>query len=229
MNISVPDRLADEVRLRDLPISAICQRALREEVSKVRAVDETVDIKVIPAGAGSNPDPHTWPDFTLDMPHLIYGRHSQYGDGWTLWYNVASGPGDNPDDYFIPGGPDDVLRALDSARRRLRLARDDAQAITVEIGEPAITVGFKGRWLIEPDANRTRTGQERHDAGAYWGVALTRRGRIAVVTAHRNELWPAALRDYDSLNDAVEAGLPADIAAEAAARLGGDFILWRDI
>jgi hypothetical protein len=35
MNISVPDDLAEQVRKRDLPISAICQRALREEISKL--------------------------------------------------------------------------------------------------------------------------------------------------------------------------------------------------
>jgi hypothetical protein len=35
MNISVPDELAEQVRERDLPISAICQRALREAVSRL--------------------------------------------------------------------------------------------------------------------------------------------------------------------------------------------------
>lgn len=35
MNISVPDDLAEEVRKRDLPVSAICQRALLEEINKV--------------------------------------------------------------------------------------------------------------------------------------------------------------------------------------------------
>lgn len=37
MNISVPDALAEEVREQNLPISAICQRALREEVNRVKA------------------------------------------------------------------------------------------------------------------------------------------------------------------------------------------------
>jgi hypothetical protein len=37
MNISVPDDLAQEVRERDLPISAICQQALREEANRARA------------------------------------------------------------------------------------------------------------------------------------------------------------------------------------------------
>jgi ATP-dependent Clp protease ATP-binding subunit ClpC len=39
MNISVPDDLAKEVRERNLPISAICQRALAMEVGKLRAVE----------------------------------------------------------------------------------------------------------------------------------------------------------------------------------------------
>lgn len=37
MNISVPDILAEQVRERDLPISAICQRALREELERLRS------------------------------------------------------------------------------------------------------------------------------------------------------------------------------------------------
>jgi post-segregation antitoxin (ccd killing protein) len=37
MNISVPDSLAEQVRARDLPISAICQEALRDAVERERA------------------------------------------------------------------------------------------------------------------------------------------------------------------------------------------------
>ena len=37
MNISVPDDLAVQVRMQSLPVSAICQRALREEVDRARA------------------------------------------------------------------------------------------------------------------------------------------------------------------------------------------------
>lgn len=32
INISVPDVLADEVRRRGIPVSAVCQRALRDEL-----------------------------------------------------------------------------------------------------------------------------------------------------------------------------------------------------
>ncbi|MFD4874469.1 type II toxin-antitoxin system CcdA family antitoxin [Streptomyces sp. NPDC058420] len=37
MNISVPDSLAEQVRARDLPISAICQEALLDAVERERA------------------------------------------------------------------------------------------------------------------------------------------------------------------------------------------------
>ena len=43
MNISVPDELAEEVREQNLPISAICQRALREEVHRVKARTEVTN------------------------------------------------------------------------------------------------------------------------------------------------------------------------------------------
>jgi len=38
MNISVPDDLAEAVRGLHLPVSAICQNALREEVEKFMAI-----------------------------------------------------------------------------------------------------------------------------------------------------------------------------------------------
>ena len=48
------------------------------------------------------------------------------------------------------------------------------EEITVEVGEPSLSVGFTGRWLVEPDSDATRTGEGGHDAGAYWGIALTK-------------------------------------------------------
>ena len=58
MNISVPDALAEEVRKRDLPVSAICQRALREEVSRQQAVElagmKTLTVHVGEAHAASS-------------------------------------------------------------------------------------------------------------------------------------------------------------------------------
>jgi hypothetical protein len=39
MNISVPDDLAADVRALGLPVSALCQRALREEVNRLRSAE----------------------------------------------------------------------------------------------------------------------------------------------------------------------------------------------
>ena len=42
MNISVPDALAEQVRERNLPISAICQQALREELRHPEDITRTI-------------------------------------------------------------------------------------------------------------------------------------------------------------------------------------------
>jgi hypothetical protein len=146
MNISVPGGLAAEVRERDIPISAICQRALGAEVKRLRALEDS-------------------------------------------------------------GG---------------------MEQITVGVGEPSVTVGFTGRWLVCPDPDGTRAVEDGYDAGAYWGVALTQKGRIAVYLAHCNDGFPASLKDYDSLDEASE-DAPADIIAQAASALGEEYVLWRDI
>ena len=146
MNISVPDALAEQVRDRNIAVSALCQRALRAEVERLRILED---------GSGM-------------------------------------------------------------------------ERITVEVGEPAVTVGFTGRWLVCPDPDGTRSGEEGYDAGAYWGVALTQKGRIAAYLAHCNGGFPASLNDYDSLEEAAD-DAPADIIAQAAAALGQEYVLWRDI
>jgi hypothetical protein len=43
-------------------------------------------------------------------------------------------------------------------------------------------------------------------ADAYWAIAPTRRGRIAVYEAYRNEWPPAQLDDYDALVEAEHRG-----------------------
>lgn len=120
-------------------------------------------------------------------------------------------------------------RALREAVETARL-RDmsDMQEITVEVGDPAHTVAFTGRWLIEPDRDETRTSEEGYDAGAYYGVALTKRGRLAIYVAHVNEGWPANLIDYDSIDDA-EQHVPADILARTSGELAQERVVWRDI
>ena len=232
MNISVPDELAEQVRQRDLPISAICQRALRDELARLQAVERTDDIQIVYlADLNIDPDPSTWPGgfeaFDATKPHLVYGRHHEHGGGWTLWYQDGD---ENMTDHFIPGVVEDVFPALRQARGWLQLVDGERQMvkITVDVGDPSLTVGFTGRWLVDPDSDETRTAEPGYDAGAYWGIALTRRGRIAVYTAHCNDGWPAHLEDYDSLDQAAN-HVPADIIAMAARELGEERVLWRDI
>lgn len=141
INIDLPDELADQVRVRELPVSAICQRALRAEISHLQTIEQ-------------------------------------------------------------------------------------AAGIIVQVGEPAFDIGFSGRWLVEPDVNKSQAGLEE---GAYWGVALTKRGRIAVYRAHVTEDWPASLSDYDTLDNAVADDLPEEIIAMAKDALGQAHVTWRDI
>ncbi len=103
------------------------------------------------------------------------------------------------------------------------------ERIVVNVGGPYDTIvekAFHGTWLLPPDEDETRGGS---DAGAYWGVALTRRGRIAVYVAHCNENWPAKLTVYDSLDEAQEDGVPGEVLVAAAADLDEDFTIELDI
>jgi hypothetical protein len=161
-------------------------------------------------------------------PQLEYGRHPTHGHCWTLNWADEDANFLIEDEVFA-GDLGDAHEAIAWARRMLADPSTGAEEITLQVGDPALTVGFVGRWLLAPDSDDTRTGEDGHDAGAYWGVALTRRGRIAVYTAHCNERWPAQLNDYDTLTDAEKAGVPADIIAMAAQELGEDYVMWRDI
>ena len=141
INIDLPEELANKVKAWDLPVSAICQRALRAEISHRQPIEQAV-------------------------------------------------------------------------------------GIIVQVGSPAVDIGFRGRWLVEPDADKTQAGLEE---GAYWGVALTKRGRIAVYRAHVNKEWPASLSDYDTLDNAIEDDLPEGIIAMAKKALAEGHVIWRDI
>ena len=231
MNISVPDDLAEEVRRRDIAISAVCQRALRDEVARLRTLEAVDDITVVIESDRDFLDPQTWEPADGSKPVLMYRRHPEHGQGWTLMYELGEHPGDNPSDHFIPGGAADVDAALRSAREWLRLtgAPGEMEKITVEVGDPSLAVGFTGRWLVEPDSDETQTGEFGYDDGSYWGIALTGRGRIAVYMAHCNGRWSPTLRDFDGLDAAADAGTPADIIARAAAELNETRVLWRDI
>jgi hypothetical protein len=159
-------------------------------------------------------------------PTLTYGRHPVHGMGWTLWTLDATG---GVDDYFIPGDQREISQALAVTRLRLGGRRGEVEEIRVDVGEPPVTRAFEGRWLVAPDDRHTRTGEEGYDAGAYWGIALTKRGRLAVYQRHCNDRWPASLNVYDTPEEARADGVPADIAAQAAAELGQEHVIRMDI
>jgi hypothetical protein len=107
------------------------------------------------------------------------------------------------------------------------------ELIEVEVGESTGPVHscrrhvetFWGRWVVKPDPDTTGTA-EHGPKGAYYGVAQTRRGRIAVYTGTSNPQWRPRLADYDTL---AEANLPEDIRQLAAEALGIREVIHRDI
>jgi hypothetical protein len=123
MHVSVPEPLAREAWRRDLPVSGICQRALRDEITRRRELESTGDIKVFYEEDHQDADPATWPGWDITRPTLVYGHSLEHGFGWTLYYELGARPGDNPDDYFIPGGPVDLEWSLRAAREHLQAAR----------------------------------------------------------------------------------------------------------
>jgi hypothetical protein len=62
--------------------------------------------------------------------------------------------------------------------------------------------------------------------GGYYSVALTARGRIAVL-ADTGDI--PEFTDYDDLDAAARAGIPAEILARAADALGDGFTVELDI
>ncbi len=85
---------------------------------------------------------------------------------------------------------------------------------------------FWGRWVIKPDPATTGTAEHYGPRGAYYGVAQTRRGRIAVYTGMTNPAWRPSLQDYETL---AEARMPEDIRRRAAAAMDIREVTHRDI
>jgi hypothetical protein len=56
-------------------------------------------------------------------------------------------------------------------------------------------------------------------AGAYFGVALTQRGNIAVNVRHVNDGFAPLLHTYYSFEEAEGEGMPGDILATAASEI----------
>jgi hypothetical protein len=133
------------------------------------------------------------------------------------------------------------------ARRKVEAAaagqvpegEDPYQLIEVEVGSDLLDADreriarrhietFWGRWILAPDPEKTRTAILGHDPeDAYYGVAQTRRGRIAVYRGFDFSGLPfGELNDYDTLDDAQ---LPADIKRQVDAALGIREVIHRDI
>lgn len=235
LNVFLPDALAEEVRRRDIAISAVCQHALREEVSRLRMIEDADDILVYVESEQAELDRTTWPGYDSGKPMLTYKRHlvgGQWELGWVLEHEDGDEYAGPPPGLFIggesmglgPGSP-----PIEAAREYIRKASRDMEQITVDIGEPRLTVGFTGRWLVEPDPDETQADQPGPDAGVSWGVALTRRGRFAVFAAPRHDRWAASLHAYDSLDAAANDGVPGEIIALAAAELRRTRVLWQDM
>ena len=138
------------------------------------------------------------------------------------------------------------------ARRKVEAAttgqgtqgEDPYRLIEVDVGSdgdadrPRHIESFWGRWVIEPDPEKALypdpSGSNR---SVYYGVAQTRRGRIAIyrgkgyppITAEQIEkdrCWEGELDDYDTLADAQP---PEDIRRKAAAELDVRDVVHRDI
>jgi hypothetical protein len=113
----------------------------------------------------------------------------------------------------------------------------DMETIEVELSahtglgwdEAVYDAQFVGRWLLDPDPDETRTGEPGYDAGAYYGVALTQRGNIAVYVRHVNDRFAPVLKVYDSFEAAEQGGVPGDILAVAAAATESGYVRKLDI
>jgi hypothetical protein len=122
----------------------------------------------------------------------------------------------------------DLLRGyVEEEKRKEEAVQTSTETIRVEVGghhNSYRPVEFEGRWLVEPNPEETRTTEAGYDAGAYWGVALTKRGNIAVYTAHVNDGFDAILTPYGSFEEAEAEGVPADILGAASVDAGPDYV-----
>jgi hypothetical protein len=216
-DVAVWEQAETLAKLSRQSLSQIATTALREFMASPADIYVHVSDPAHPSDASSLPDAGGRP--ILSSPVGQRGRL-----GWKL--RTPDG-----ESTFMAG--DALNPPVEEARGwlRARVAGDSAEPlvdIAVEVGQPPQLVGFRGRWLVEPDADQTRSVQDKVDKAAYWGVALTARGRIAVYVAHAHQRWPARLDDYDSLL-AAGSNLPNDIREMAAFALGRDHVVWRDI
>ena len=76
---------------------------------------------------------------------------------------------------------------------------------------------------MKPDEDRTRTLTAGKDPGAFYGVALTRKGNIAVYTQHVDGDFDPMFETYPSLEAAEQGGEPGDILTLASFAMGTDY------
>ena len=106
------------------------------------------------------------------------------------------------------------------------------RAIEVQVGgrdDAAHTVRFHGKWLVQPDEDETKSTEASSDAGNYYGVAVTKRGQIAVYCTQVGDYSKAILKTYHTLDAAEGDGWPKDILAEARRGVDPDYAEELDI
>lgn len=107
-----------------------------------------------------------------------------------------------------------------------RMERGRMETIEVQLPGPhgpSYSAEFVGEWLVRPDESSTRTLYPGYDPGAYYGVALTRKGKIAVYVQHVDERFEPMFDIYDSLEAAEKSTVPLDIVTLAAVALGSEY------
>lgn len=106
--------------------------------------------------------------------------------------------------------------------------REGMERIELDMGNH--DVAFNGQWLVVPDDFETRADDPTGawDAGAYYGVALTGKGKIAVYAAHCNQRWEPHFETYATI-EAARIDMPQNIYLAAKEALGDRAVLELDI
>lgn len=190
------------------------------------------------------------PDFDPgDGPPAGASAFLQLNDeGWTLFVPVdAEG---NPcgadamhawDTHLLCRRDFSVVEAAAQARAHLTARRHVAAFKPIEVecedrNGNVRTERFTGRWLVEPDSDETRASASDYDdgtnwdAGFYFGIALTRRGQLAVYSAHCNRDG-GDLTVYTTPDELRDSGVvPPSIVSEALAEMSDKpLVIERDI
>lgn len=214
-------------------------KAVRQSVSQVVATAlsyhlarRVIDGIYVTIRIDDGREPVTFTD-SDGRPILEYGR-TELGYGWKLWTDESHG---GVDDHFIPGSYDvpPISEAHAWLARRFEADKEE-RGMETTTEDQKITVvmangqrGFIGRWLVEPDPSETRSAEATADSGAYYGVAVTKKGNIVVYAAHVNDRWEPVLKTYGSLGQAELDGIPKDIIERAANNLDPDHVVWLDV